>query len=179
MWLRTWIEALTLRRFDRIDAVEQTDHGVLQRIQQGCRILFSLAIFRHQALDERAQLIGGGAGVEEPRQVRTALHVSKRMRNDSELLLDDIQARKLIVRLNEMIDDLAHVRLNQTDGAYVSLRRHAFEQLCEMLLELIEPLTNCVEAVIRADVGKRLLDSLGNFGETALEPFLIDCRKRV
>ena len=57
-----------------IDAIEQTDHGVLQRIKQGCRILFSLAIFRHQALDKRAQLIGGGAGVEKPRRVRTALH---------------------------------------------------------------------------------------------------------
>ena len=59
--------------------------------------------------------------------MRTALHVSKRMRNDSELLLDDTQTCKLIVRLNEMIDDLADVRLNQTDGADVSLRRNAFE----------------------------------------------------
>ena len=138
--------ALLLSKLDRIDAVEQPDHGVLQRIEQGSGILFALTAFRHQTLDQRTQLIGGGTGVVRRHlgkalrcvlgrgagdgldidrgcqtvrcrmhvgRMRPALHLSQRVRYDRELFLDDVQSRKLILRLNEMIDDLANVRLDQ------------------------------------------------------------------
>ena len=147
---------------------------MLQGIKQRCRIFFSLAIIRHQALDERAQFIGGGTVVEELRRMGTALYFGKRVRNERELFFDDVQARKLIVRLNEMIDDLADVRLDQTDGADVGLRRNAFKQLREVVLELVETLADGVKTVIGPDVGERLLDALGDFGEATLEPILIN-----
>ncbi len=180
---------------------------MLQRIEQGSGIFFALAAFRHQTLDQRAQLIGGGTAVvrrhvykalrrvlgcgagdgidiERRRQVvrcrmrvgsmRSALHLSERVRYGRELLLNDVQSRKLILRLNEMIDNLANVRLDQVNDSDVRLSGDALEHFCELLLELIEALTDRVEAVVGPDVGERLLYALGDFRKAVLEPGLID-----
>ncbi len=102
----------------------------------------------------------------------------QRLRDRSKLLFDGAETRQLILRLDEMIDHLAHVFLDQPHGVEVGARRNAFEHATEALLELIEPFANLMKSAIGFDFLQRSLDVPCDFGKPRFEPRLIDSRLR-